>query len=162
LSINKLYLKIGKIGFIAAVTILILIPILPILPSYYSVHTYIDIHSGKVKKQLRICGIKTKEEIKETEFSKLVRKFPDIQKEPDWKYCFGKYHYIGGAGYDDNFKWPDFLSRCALFAEIVDPNSMSESEMKDSLEECLGYMEKGDSEGFDKRLDAYYKSHEDK
>jgi hypothetical protein len=159
---DRRYLRIGKIGVIVAIVILILIPVLPVLPAYYSVHTYIDIHSGKAKEQLRICGIKIKEEIKETDFSTLVRKIPDVKKTPEWKYCFGEYHHIWSTGYDDNFKWADFLSRCAFFSEIVDPDSISESDLKDLLKEFLGYMEKGDSVGLDKFLDAYYKSCENK
>lgn len=158
MSINKRYLKIGVIVaavLVAGYFILFGIPA-------YSIDTYIDIHTGDSKEVRRVYLIKVREEIKETEFSKLVRKITDVQKEPEWKYCFGKsWSPLGGRCISDSMKAGSILSYSRLFSS-VDSSDITESELRDLVQGYLSDMEKLDSKGFYDRLDAYCKSHKEK
>jgi len=158
MGINKRHLK----AVVIAVLILAVAYCLLSAVTFYSIDTYIDIHTGDIKEIRKVCHIKIREEIKQTEFSKLVRKFISVQKEPEWKHCYGSYGSLFGVkGVSDSAKWGPNPSQCEKFIEIVDPNSISESVLKGLLQECLGDMEKGDSESFYERLEVYRKSHKD-
>ena len=162
MTIHNRYLKIGKIGIITAAVLAIGYCLVSIITAY-STDTFIDIHTGDTKEVRKICYIQVREEIKQTEFSTLVRKYIGEQKQPEWKHCHGSYGNIFMVrGNSSSAKWGPILYQSGKFCEIVNPNSISESELKKLLQECLGYMERGDAKGFDKFIDSYYKSHEDK
>jgi hypothetical protein len=127
----------------------------------YSTDTYLDVHSGNTKVIHRVCSVKVKEEIRQTEFSNIVRKFTDVQKEPGWKYCYGHYLCPVGGGSRDNFKWGSFPMLCKEFVAVVDPNRISESQERELLQGCLSDMENGDPGSFHTRLDAYKKNRQD-
>jgi hypothetical protein len=154
MGINKRHLK----AVVIVVLILAVAYCLLSVVTFYSIDTYIDINTGDIKEIRKVCHIKIREEIKQTEFSNLVRKFISVQKEPEWKHCYGSFRDIfTNKGASDSHKWGGFPSKCKAFTDIVEPNHISESELREILQGCLSDMEKGDRASFDNRLDAYMK-----
>jgi hypothetical protein len=145
-------------NILIAVIILALGYCLLLFVTFYSVDTYIDIHSGDIKVVRKVCKIKIKEEIEQTEFSKLVRKFTDVQKEPDWKYCYGNTRNIFMTrGHSDSWKWGEGPSLSRVFDVVIDCNNMDESKLNILVQGCLDDLEKGDFRNFVKRMNENIK-----
>ena len=125
----------------------VLIPLLVGYPWLFRVDRSVDVNSGDVLRQVRICGVQVGETAEATAFSDEMRRL-GVQMPEDRRWERLSVQALGGRTLV-SYSRDGILTRCSFLVRVMQELDLPHDERIAVLRKALASLEVGDSEGID-------------